>query len=218
MSAANSIDAILQGPDRYSAESIPELEAFLKKQVEGSAEYHFDANLSLLKLYTFYPKRHDITHTSETLFLALMSLPSTDFLQSTYLIPEKTLSEEPVVSICKLATHLELARFKAFWTETEQNAALRPLLDKLPRFSARIRQFIIGVLSATYQTIGVETLCEAVNCTVAQLSSLSPHPNWTVTGSTASFPITDDNQAKPKKATETVTLTQLSKVLSSLNQ
>lgn len=55
---ADSI-AHLLSTQRYSEQTIPNLEQYVQTQAQ-TGSYDLEANLSLLKLYNFYPEKRDI--------------------------------------------------------------------------------------------------------------------------------------------------------------
>jgi translation initiation factor 3 subunit K len=77
--------------NRYDTNIIPELEKYVKHQVETNS-YDLEANLVLLKLYQFNPEKTNPSVVSQILIKAMMNLPATDFLLCLYLISEKCVS------------------------------------------------------------------------------------------------------------------------------
>jgi translation initiation factor 3 subunit K len=85
---------------------------------------------------------------------ALMSIPSTDFLLCTYLISEQIKVDAVVESLYQLSNMLEQAEFKEFW-KTYTNCAASPLLAAIPDFEDKMCEFVLGLLTASHQSLGV---------------------------------------------------------------
>jgi len=239
-----SIASLLTAENRYKLDNLPILEESVSKQVEKNT-YDLHGNLALLKLYQFHPYKVNIEILKKILLKALMNLPNTDFLLCMYIIPEKIQIEDTVVAISTMAQNLETARFKEFWAEvTTKQAALvssipegvttkqatlvsstpeevttklATLVSSIPGFSESIRNYIIGVLSITYQTIPIEFLSEALCLSGDDLQNSIKQHGWVVNGKAVTFPLNDDNQAKSKKQTErNVNFEQLGKILTTI--
>lgn len=73
---------------RYNPDILPQLEAYVAAQCAQST-YDLDCNLAVLKLYQFHPDTTNVAVVSKILLKAMMSLPSTDYITCTYLIPER---------------------------------------------------------------------------------------------------------------------------------
>jgi translation initiation factor 3 subunit K len=77
--------------NRYDANIIPELEKYVKHQIETNS-YDLEANLALLKLYQFNPEKTNTSVVSQILIKAMMNLPSSDFLLCMCLVSDKCVS------------------------------------------------------------------------------------------------------------------------------
>jgi len=193
--SASAITALIES-SRYNPEILGELENHLQHQID-SKTYHFEANLAILKLYQFHPKKSNTTVIKKILIKALMNTPSTDFLLSSYLIPEKIQVEPTVAKLFQLANHIESAKFKEFWTEVNDS---REILSVVPEFDAAIRRFIIGLLSTTYQTIATTQLSELLNLDQSKTSELIASAGWKQGQDTVTFPPSEVLQSKTKKS------------------
>lgn len=67
----------------FDVETVAPLEKYL-----DSSSYDFEADHSLLKLYQFYPSKVNKAAIAKILVRSLAQLPSCDFIQHLYLIPE----------------------------------------------------------------------------------------------------------------------------------
>eukprot|EP01112_Ceratiomyxa_fruticulosa_P015018 TRINITY_DN4369_c0_g2_i1.p1 TRINITY_DN4369_c0_g2~~TRINITY_DN4369_c0_g2_i1.p1 ORF type:complete len:209 (+),score=39.03 TRINITY_DN4369_c0_g2_i1:125-751(+) len=207
MQTEQSITSLIEN-NRYSADIIKDLENYVQQQVSQNT-YHQEANLALLKLYQFYPSSSNTAIISLILLKALMALPTTDFLLCSYLIPEKIQTDESLNLIFTIASHLECAKFKEFWTEATK------LPNRIPGFDDAVRVFILGVLLATYQSVKKSYLSQVLNLEQAQLSALLSERGFKQTDTIVHFPPHEEESTK-KKISDTYTLEQVSRVLQSI--
>jgi len=207
--------AALLSKQRYNPEILPQLEAYVATQCEGST-YDLDANLAVLKLYQFHPDSTNVAVVSKILLKALMKLPSTDYLTCSYLIPERVQEMELIASINSVASLLETCSFRQVW------AALAPLrkdsLVGLPGFDAAVREFVCASMSITYQATPLSHLRESLAMEGAELTAFIKARGWTVEGEVVRMKLNDDNQAKPKKVDEggAIRFDQMTKILASI--
>eukprot|EP01113_Clastostelium_recurvatum_P022691 TRINITY_DN2714_c0_g1_i1.p1 TRINITY_DN2714_c0_g1~~TRINITY_DN2714_c0_g1_i1.p1 ORF type:complete len:208 (+),score=46.07 TRINITY_DN2714_c0_g1_i1:106-729(+) len=195
--------------NRYNPELIKDLEAYVQHQVTNGT-YHFEANLALLKSYQFNPARCNTDIISLILQKALMALPSTDFLLCSYLISEKSQSNETITLLSTLSSHLECARFKDFWAEASK------LQKTPPGFDNAIRNFILGVLLTTYQGISKAYFAQVLNLDTSAVDKLATEKGWSISATTITLPPHEEESTK-KKVSETYTLDQMSRVLQTLH-
>ena len=83
------------------------------------------------------------------LLKALLDMPSTAFLLSSFLIPERFAERKEVLSVQHLHSLLEGCRFKEFW-EAEELKEVRTSTP-IPGLEASARNFGYGVLSSSHQ-------------------------------------------------------------------
>lgn len=125
------------------------LETGVEAQLGGSA-YDFRANKSLLKQYQFRPDLAKVDCVAKVLILALMHLPSADFLALSYLVGK--LEVEPKIQLIKkLDETLEGAKFQEFWSvlaspEAKEVASVRG-------FTSSVRQFILLKLQNSHRSV-----------------------------------------------------------------
>mmetsp|Transcript_26817 Transcript_26817/g.61087 ORF Transcript_26817/g.61087 Transcript_26817/m.61087 type:complete len:217 (+) Transcript_26817:73-723(+) len=164
---------LLSGGGRYDRKIVTDLEGYVKEQL-SSGSYDIDANLALLKLYLLYPEDTQVEIIEGVLLKALMAFPATDFSLCMYQIPEK--HHQSLKDVVKLAQQLEMAKFKAFWKETESVE----ILGQAKGWQAAVRSFVAGVVASTYRSIKVEQLAELLNLQPgAELEAIIKEHAWT---------------------------------------
>jgi hypothetical protein len=126
---------------------------------------------------------------------ALMALPTTDFLLSTYLISEQVQIDNVVKSLCDLATLLEGAQFKKFW-DTVPTCPAAGVLQGITDFEDNVREFISGLLLISHQTLDLKTLSMLLNMKDAETAKFVASKGWASDGTTVSFPLTNENQVR----------------------
>lgn len=180
------IQSLLNGGGRYDPVIIPQLEAYVKDQLEQDT-YDIDANLALLKLYLLHTDTTKVEIIEGILLKALTAFPATDFALCMYQIPEK--QHASLKEVRHLAQQLEMAKFKAFWKENLD------MLAQAKGWQKKVRHFIAGVISATYRSIRKEQLMELLNLPAEDLDAIISAHGWTrskedkdlITVNTASF-------------------------------
>jgi hypothetical protein len=189
---------------------ISALELYLQQQLHDISLYDFLANKSLLKLYQCYPDQLKINIVTQILQLALMKLPSTDFMALTYLLPSKLISTNSQLKIfMNFVCLLETGKFSEFWSEYSQNKAL---ITNSVAFENLIREFILGTISLTFHDLSLATLGAYLGYNESELSAYlsssserfevdcsrllpSPSPSRQVNGSQATI-VTPPNVSK----------------------
>lgn len=81
----------------YDQNELGPLEDYVNKQVAETANYDFESNLYLMKMYSLYPNTAKKDIVVKMLIKAMMNLPETDFTSLVYLIP--------VTMVCALIIH-----------------------------------------------------------------------------------------------------------------
>jgi len=199
--------------ERYRLDILPDLVNYVNFQVE-ERKYNLEANLVILKLYQFNPKMFDVDVAGKILALAIMNMPSTDFILCSALMPE-FLPQERITQLIAMGEALEISNFKQFWAL--RNGTIGNFLDIIPNFDESVRNFILNIVTITYQSIGKELLAEWVNMSLSALSTfVSEQPGWSQSGDIIHFPLNEENQAKPKKLVEPINVEQMRKILSSV--
>lgn len=138
------------------------LEDCLNSQTIGRIPYDLANNKALLKYYQVNPSVADLDNVANILLLALMELPNTFYLASSYLVPSKFWSNPKISSIKIIADKLERAQYAEFWEivtrESETFSTVR-------EFSTKIRQYIASCLRETYKSVSLSTFKSFTNIT-----------------------------------------------------
>eukprot|EP01051_Picozoa_sp_SAG22_P014965 SAG22_NODE_1892_length_3371_cov_2.789120_2_plen_142_part_01 len=113
-------------------------------------------------MYQFYPDKCNMDVIAKILAKALMALPETDFLLSTYLISEQVKIDDRVKSLCDLADLLERCEFKKFWG-TVATCPAAAVLQAIPDFNEKVSEFIVGLLCISHQNIEKATLTQLMH-------------------------------------------------------
>ncbi|CAM8960955.1 unnamed protein product [Rhodiola kirilowii] len=202
----------------YNPDILNDLEGFVKVQV-SSKTYNLDANLCLLRLYQFDPEKINTQVVANILLKALMAMPSPDFSLCLFLIPERVQMEEQFKTLIVLSHYLETARFSQFWEEASKN---RHILEAVPGFEQAIQDYIVHVLSLTYQKVPKTVLSEAINLDGPSLDNFLEHQvsnnGWIVdkgqgTGLLIILPSNEFNHPELKRnSAETVPLEHLTRI------
>lgn len=200
----NEVMQLLQ-TRRYDPSILPRLEEFVNYQVaHGFCDP--DINLAVLKLYQFYPDKYNASTVSKILIKALMNLPSTDFLCSLYLIPERRQVDEPIPVISQLAGLLETGRFKDFWAAS---GACADLLASVPGSLNAVRDFMMEVVGRTYKTINVSTLGETLNLDEDGIRKKIEGKAWVEKDGVITCPGNEENQPRPPTMDEHLSFKQV---------
>ncbi|CAM8969884.1 unnamed protein product [Rhodiola kirilowii] len=181
----------------YNPDILNDLEGFVKVQV-SSKTYNLDANLCLLRLYQFEPEKIN-TQVVANILLKQM--------------------EEQFKTLIVLSHYLETARFSQFWEEASKN---RHILEAVPGFEQAIQDYIVHVLSLTYQKVPKTVLSEAINLDGPSLDNFLEHQvsnnGWIVdkgqgTGQLIILPSNEFNHPELKRnSAETVPLEHLTRI------
>jgi len=177
------IEELLTGGGRYEVELLPQLEAYVEEQLK-EATYDLEANLAVLKLYLLNPEEAKVSIYEAILVKALTAFPATDFALCMYQIPEK--HHQHLKDPIRLAQHLEMAKFKAFWKMAEEQVAAAKAADgdkvtgisRANKWQDSIRQFICGVVSSTYRSIKCDRLADLLNLQVKDLDTAIKANSW----------------------------------------
>ena len=124
-----------------------------------------------------------------------MSIPSTDFLLCTYLISEQIKVDAAVEALYQLSNLLEQAEFKEFW-KTYTNCAASPLLAAIPDFEEKVGDFVIGLLTASHQSLDKAVAATLLNKTLGECEQLIVAKGWEHDEHTVTFPLTAANQVR----------------------
>lgn len=104
-----TIQSLLQ-TSAYNPAIIPQLETYVRAQLSSAstslssgddAQYSFDANRTLVKLYQFFPEREDGEVVSMVAFLALMNWPKVEMGCLQCLVGEGVMGSEPCATLVR---------------------------------------------------------------------------------------------------------------------
>eukprot|EP00927_Polykrikos_kofoidii_P043151 TRINITY_DN3720_c0_g3_i2.p1 TRINITY_DN3720_c0_g3~~TRINITY_DN3720_c0_g3_i2.p1 ORF type:complete len:221 (+),score=57.10 TRINITY_DN3720_c0_g3_i2:3-665(+) len=204
------IKKLLQGAGRYDINILPDLQAHLEEQLR-TGSYDIDANLALLKLFLLHPQEQSkearVEIMEKVLLKSLMAFPAADFSLCMYQIPLTYHSQ--LKEVLHLAQWLELAKFTKFWKDAESVEALKQAVG----WQTAVRNFIAGVVSATYRSIKIDQLADLLNLPSGDMEPFIKEQGWThsnddkevVVVNVATFTTV---QAEPKAASSTMSLEQ----------
>eukprot|EP00804_Cyclotella_cryptica_P027543 CCRYP_007492-RA/>CCRYP_007492-RA protein AED:0.26 eAED:0.26 QI:302/1/1/1/1/1/2/2991/276 len=179
----------------YNPAIIPQLESYVRAQLstvasslvasQSPAQYSFEANRTLIKLYQFFPHLLTASGGGEGVaclvgFLALLSWPETEFVALGCLIPERVQSVEPFATLVRCNELLESCRFSSFWPEfrklgipeygapegqTSVSDDRKLLADAVngSRASHQIRVSMIRMLAKTYKSAPLSYVLSALD-------------------------------------------------------
>mmetsp|Transcript_34708 Transcript_34708/g.79549 ORF Transcript_34708/g.79549 Transcript_34708/m.79549 type:complete len:220 (-) Transcript_34708:104-763(-) len=169
------IAAMLQADGRYEQAILPDLEAYVEKQLSDGV-YDLDANLATLKLYLLHPDTSKVEVVEGILLKALMAFPKTDFSLCMYQIPEA--HHTALKDVIKVAQQLEMCKFKAFWKDAEGEDVVK-VLNRAKGWQASVRKFICGVVTSTYRSISRSSLADLLNVKSEGLKEFLEANKWT---------------------------------------
>ena len=192
----------------FAVETIAALEKFV-----AGTEYDFEIDHALLKLYQFHPSKVNKAVIAQILARALATVPTCDFTQHLYLIPESVQSSDESIATC-IAAHdlIERANFVEFWARTTG-----PLFESA-NFKKSVRAFITDVVGKTYKAIKTEQYASLVNLSGAELTAHIKEletAGWKQSGDTLSIP-SDISTVKPKPTAEVLQFEQFGRILAPL--
>ena len=153
MTASSVLEKVANDP--YELSTLTALEGFVTVQLQSKA-YDFEANKALLRSYQVNAEQVKLNMVVHVMVLALMRLPSTDFLALSYIIPGKVPLQASLKQVQKFADLLERAEFAKFWEEYA--AADKTLTEAAVGFVDAIRAYIVGTTAQTFRNIGKEQL------------------------------------------------------------
>jgi hypothetical protein len=130
------------------------LEAGVDDQIANNS-YDFIGNKALLKMYQVSPDLANLSAVVKVLVLALMHLPSSDFLALTYLLG-KLESSPKIQQVIKLAESLDTANYSNFWAELNNESAAD--VAAIKGIHESIRKMIVSNLQSSHRSMGVKEL------------------------------------------------------------
>eukprot|EP00455_Lapot_gusevi_P025960 TRINITY_DN2739_c0_g1_i3.p1 TRINITY_DN2739_c0_g1~~TRINITY_DN2739_c0_g1_i3.p1 ORF type:complete len:234 (-),score=72.78 TRINITY_DN2739_c0_g1_i3:101-745(-) len=192
----------------YDKSSLPVLQQYVDEQVKNGT-YDAEANRYTVKLYRFYPDQLDLNTLAKILTKALTSLPSNDFLDCQYLIPEHLHNTEPIKTLFLLFQLLDSCQYADFWREAEK---ARNILESVPSFDSAVRKFISNVLAITYQSMPLQVFRDSLHLSEGKEEEefLANHGWRRGADDMIELPLIEENQAKTKTLSESITLERIS--------
>eukprot|EP00386_Alphamonas_edax_P010987 GDKI01035088.1.p2 GENE.GDKI01035088.1~~GDKI01035088.1.p2 ORF type:complete len:253 (-),score=101.33 GDKI01035088.1:119-835(-) len=145
---------------RFDAASIPQLEKCVEEQLaSGVGAYNLEANLCLMQLYEMNPSKMKLDVVRKVLLKGLQQLPSTDFTQYLYMLREKHQQAPAVSELVQLHDSLESGRIPEAWTQFNASKELQAVKG----LGESMREYVMGVLGATYTTLSLDELAPYLN-------------------------------------------------------
>jgi translation initiation factor 3 subunit K len=144
----------------YEPQTAASLAEYLNWQLAGTSAYDFAANKTLLRNYQLNTSEADGDVAANVLILALMQMPSTDFLALKYLIPAKLASNERIIAIKKCADLLERAQYADFWAEVAASSAA---FSPVKTFDEGIKKVIVSNLRESCKSLSVSYFQQYLN-------------------------------------------------------
>lgn len=135
----------------FEAPTVPHLETYVQAQLLAQQPFHMASCHLLLKNYQVHTKLCKPEYVANVLVLALMRLPSPDFLSLSYMIPCTVADHPQIVCVRNCANYLERAKFKEFWIE--YSSAPQSLFSAAFGFVGAIRSYILSCLANTFKNI-----------------------------------------------------------------
>lgn len=208
-----SLENALKGIEKYNPNNINTLERYLDMQVDENG-YDLEANLCLLKLYQFNPTMLNMEYVCKVLLKSLANLPHSDFLLCKSLLSQDILEDPTVKSIQTMATLLETCSFREFWEKSRTDFA--KLTRAIAGFEDSMRKFVCHVISATYQRIPEERLCELLGLSDENIVNQWIAKNGWTTGESNYVTISNqDESIKTKKITEKIDMESVAGIMAS---
>lgn len=142
--------------DPYELSTLALLESHVIQQLSRAKDYDFESNKALLRSYQVNADQAKLDVVVQVMLLALMRLPSTDFLALSYIIPGKFPQQDKLKQIQKFADLLERAEFVKFWEEYA--ASDKSVTDVAAGFVEAVRTYIASTTRDTFRNISREQL------------------------------------------------------------
>jgi len=221
------IEDLVSGVDRYNPANVGILEDYLYHQIR-SEEYDCLANLAILKLYQFNPGLYNPDVIINILIKSLTASPLPDFNLCISLLDERTTSAnldepDPLPSLLPILKGLHnllyRCRFPAFW-ETYRSEELESLRDNYTvecvGFENSVREVVLRAVKATFTQISAARLGSYLDLRGAELEEYVQTLGWTLdtSSSVIAIPPNPDNQIEATIVQESISLPQLTKIIS----
>eukprot|EP01059_Diplonema_ambulator_P023586 TRINITY_DN390_c0_g2_i2.p1 TRINITY_DN390_c0_g2~~TRINITY_DN390_c0_g2_i2.p1 ORF type:complete len:226 (+),score=89.97 TRINITY_DN390_c0_g2_i2:45-680(+) len=182
------------------------LEEYVALQITDET-YDLDANLSLLKLYQFYPDEANADIILKLLLKALLEMPSNAFILSTYLIPERFHQKKEIIPVLELQQLLEECRFQEFW-ESPHLAEI----PSIPGFESAVRDYAYDILAISHQRCDEALASRVLKLTGNTLKLFLKNKNANLAGGVVTFPLTEFNQRRQQEVQSTIDVGYVARV------
>lgn len=162
MAAVDVTNLIATSP--YDVTTARVLQDNVTAQLNGTSQYDFEINKSLLKNYQINTDILDADMIANVLILSLMELPKTYYLALSYLVPPKLMTSPRISSIKSCANLLERGQYREFWVEY---SAAAEYFSPAREFPTAIRNAILSNLRDTCKSLPLATFeeCLSLNST-----------------------------------------------------
>ena len=186
--------------DRYNPLIIPDLESFLKDQATGQ-DYSFEANLTLVKFYQFFPAKANTEYQLLAATLALIYGNESDVGAILCLIPESVKSSSDSAALIAAVENRDACLFANLFDALEQmeNTDLQSIASLVNSLKAKnsIRASVLETLSLAYKNASTPAVLKHLNLkTEADLKALNSNVIQTVDATTVTF---TDNAGNTKR-------------------
>ncbi|XP_003389296.1 PREDICTED: eukaryotic translation initiation factor 3 subunit K-like [Amphimedon queenslandica] len=203
---------ILSGINRYNPNNIECLEMYVQFQVENPSVYNLEANLSLMKLYQFNPNHFNVDIVCKMLLKSIMALPKIHLALLISVLPLNQQSNEEVVKINSLCSHLESCSFTEFWSLVEECGEI---ISKVVGFKDAVKNYIAELVNITYQTIPVPQLSSYLgNMPEKELEQFAVSNGWKINDGVV-FIRGQEELIKPKRILAKIDFESVSNIISS---
>ncbi|WVN88673.1 uncharacterized protein L203_103886 [Cryptococcus depauperatus CBS 7841] len=224
------IHDLIHGVDRYNPTNLPFMEDYLAAQVK-KGQYDLFANLAILKLYQFNPHYSNPDVIINVLVKALASSVSRpdfnlclEMLREPFSIVQDSESDDETFIILmpflqQLHQLIQTCQFTAFWDEingSSQTANIlreRFLSQQVSPLDSFRRIFSISIASC-FRRISVHQLSRWLNLQDGEVSDWCQKVEWTIEGQDVIIPQNGQNDVKASIVRESVSLNQLTKLIS----
>lgn len=133
----------------YEASAVGRLESLVNQQLQ-SKSYDFQVNKSLLKSYQVNAEVCKPDVICNVLILALMRLPSSNFMSLVFLVPPKLLNDNKISLVFVCAELLERGKYTEFW---EEYINAQNVFKAAVGFVDAIRKIILSNLRSTFVAV-----------------------------------------------------------------
>jgi hypothetical protein len=199
----------------YAPETAAKLESYVETELRGSGAYCFETNKALMKYYQCFPEKSNEDLLLGTLMLALMHLPTADYLAMACIAPSTAYKGAGMLSVQALADQLDQGKFGAFWGSF---TAFKGKAYTPKDFEIKVRAFILSSVQKTFATVDkaqLEGMLGMQGGDLDKMLTASPCVQ-DASGSKVAMQIIADNQKGTVKFDEGLSFEDVMKVLGNL--